>query len=222
MESLILRKENITSLELVEQINLFRKQERKDKELRHDNLLQIIRDEFEEEIGLLKIQETPYIHPQNKQEYLMFVLTFSQAKQVLVRESKFVRKAIILYIEELEKRFNESLTPMEMLQKQINFLVEQEKLNKQILLKQQEQEEKLLRLESKITTKDETYYTITGYANLTHRKLPRDITINLGKACSSICRNSNITIGKEYDAKYGLINDYPMEILKEVFNNYYK
>ena len=32
----------------------------------------------------------------------MFELTLSQAKQVLVRESKFVRKAVIAYIEKLE------------------------------------------------------------------------------------------------------------------------
>lgn len=29
----------------------------------------------------------------------MFILTLSQAKQVLVRESKYVRKAVIHYIE---------------------------------------------------------------------------------------------------------------------------
>lgn len=76
------KKDTITSLELVDQINLFRQEEGKEKPLRHDNLLQVIRDEFEEEIGLLKIQETPYIHPQNKQTYPMFILTLSQAKQV--------------------------------------------------------------------------------------------------------------------------------------------
>lgn len=98
----LIEKDTITSLELVEQINMFRRQEGNKNELRHDNLLSVIRDEFEEEIGLLKIQETHYIHPQNKQEYPMFVLTFNQAKQVLVRESKRVRKAVIEYIEKLE------------------------------------------------------------------------------------------------------------------------
>jgi anti-repressor protein len=56
-------KETITSLALVEQINLFRNQEKGKSQLRHDNLLSVIRDEFEEEIGLLKIKETPYTHP---------------------------------------------------------------------------------------------------------------------------------------------------------------
>nr|DAM85301.1 MAG TPA: KilAC domain protein [Caudoviricetes sp.] len=97
------KKDTITSLELVNQINLFRSKDGNKNELRHDNLLQIIRDEFSEEISLLKIQESKYKNIRGK-EYPMFILTFSQAKQVLVRESKAVRKAVIKYLEELEKQ----------------------------------------------------------------------------------------------------------------------
>ena len=98
--------ETITSLELVKQINLFRSQEENKSELRHDTLLSVIRDEFEEEIGLQKLLETLYTHPQNGQRYPMFVLTISQAKQVLVRESKLVRKLTIAYLEKLENQVN--------------------------------------------------------------------------------------------------------------------
>ena len=55
----LVKKDTLTSLELLEQINLFRIEEGKDNLLRHDTLLNIIRDEFEEEIGLQKILETP-------------------------------------------------------------------------------------------------------------------------------------------------------------------
>lgn len=102
----LLKQENkthITSLELTEQINFFRKQFEDKSELKHFNLLNVIRDEFEEEIGLLKIQESSYTNSQNKKQP-MFQLTLSQAKQVLVRESKHVRKAVIKYLEELEQR----------------------------------------------------------------------------------------------------------------------
>lgn len=101
-------KETITSLELVEQINLFRSKDGNKNELRHDNLLQIIRDEFEEEISLLKIQESKYKNERGR-EYPMFILTFNQAKQVLVRESKAVRKAVIKYLEDLENRLRYNL-----------------------------------------------------------------------------------------------------------------
>lgn len=97
-------KETMTSLELVKQINLFRAEEGNRAELQHSDLLKVIRDEFEDEIGLGIISDTPYKHPQNGQMYPMFELTLSQAKQVLVRESKFVRKAIIAYIEQLENK----------------------------------------------------------------------------------------------------------------------
>lgn len=46
------RKNTVTSLELVEQINFFREQEGNKTELGHNDLLKIIRDEFEEEINL--------------------------------------------------------------------------------------------------------------------------------------------------------------------------
>ena len=94
-------KKSISSLELVEQINLFRKEEGKEKELLHKSLLGIIRDEFEEEIREQKILPTSYIDQWNRKKP-MFILTFSQAKQILVRESKYVRKHIIAYIEQLE------------------------------------------------------------------------------------------------------------------------
>jgi hypothetical protein len=102
----------ISSLVLCEQINIFRQVDGK-SEIGHNDLLKVIRDEFEEEIGMGKISQTPYIHPQNKQTYYMYELTHSQAKQVLVRESKTVRKAVIAYIEKLEKALPNFNNPAE-------------------------------------------------------------------------------------------------------------
>jgi hypothetical protein len=102
---LLQNKNTISSLELVEQINIFRKEDGK-KELGHNDLLKVIRDEFEDEISLGKISHTPYLHNQNGQTYPKFDLTLSQAKQVLVRESKTVRKAVIAYIEKLEQELS--------------------------------------------------------------------------------------------------------------------
>lgn len=54
------QKDKITSLELVEQINIFREQEGNRKELQHNDLLKIIRDEFEDEIHEGKISQMFY------------------------------------------------------------------------------------------------------------------------------------------------------------------
>ena len=112
-------KNQITSLELLDQVNLFRKEEYKEKlknntltqaeknrgkfvKLEHKTLLEIIRDEFSVEIREQKILLSSYKNSQNK-EQPMFILTLNQAKQVLLRESKYVRRAIIAYIEVLEQ-----------------------------------------------------------------------------------------------------------------------
>ena len=112
-------KNQITSLELLDQINLFRKEEYKEKlknntlteaekkkgkfiKLEHYNLLNIIRNEFSEEINALKIFAVEYKDKKGEKRP-MFILTLNQAKQVLLRESKYVRRAIITYIEVLEQ-----------------------------------------------------------------------------------------------------------------------
>lgn len=122
------KKDTITSLELLDQINFFRKEEGNRAELQHYDLLKIIRDEFEEEIGLGKISESSYINSQNKKQP-MFVLTLSQAKQVLVRESKFVRKRIIEYIEELEDKLSVK-APKTLKEALVLALEQQEKIEK--------------------------------------------------------------------------------------------
>ena len=130
-----LSKESINSKELLKQINLFRETEYKEKEannqlteaqkkrghyieLTHDNLLKIIRDEFNIKVNVVNKNavknnnhyngpiETTY--KDNKGEFrTMFILTIDQAKQVLLRESKVVRKAVIQYLNLLEKRIRE-------------------------------------------------------------------------------------------------------------------
>nr|DAF45713.1 MAG TPA: hypothetical protein [Siphoviridae sp. ctxYv12] len=123
----IINKDKITSLEIVTEINKFRKQEGNKNELRHDNLLQIIRDEFSDEISLLKIQESTYKNDRGR-EYPMFILSLNQAKQILMRESKFVRKAMINYIEKLEEKIKNPFANLSIQQMMIATLQEQEKI----------------------------------------------------------------------------------------------
>ncbi|MCL2400500.1 MAG: Rha family transcriptional regulator [Defluviitaleaceae bacterium] len=91
----------VTSIELVEQINIFRGQIENKPKLSHYDLLKIIRDEFEEEINEGKISCVTYKDKKGEKRP-MYHLTTSQAKQILARESKTVRKALIIYIEKLE------------------------------------------------------------------------------------------------------------------------
>lgn len=138
-----LSKESINSKDLLKQINHFREMEYKEGEangtltkaqkkrghyieLRHDNLLRTIKDEFNIKIDLLNFEETlkEIVKQKNEPIYIdgifvstyidkwnrpqpMFILTIDQAKQVLMRESKVVRKAVIQYLNLLEKKIRE-------------------------------------------------------------------------------------------------------------------
>lgn len=57
---LLQNKTTISSLELVEQINIFRKEDKEKNELAHSDLLKIIRNEFEEEINEGKVSSVEY------------------------------------------------------------------------------------------------------------------------------------------------------------------
>ena len=155
----IQKNKTITSLELLKKINKLREKEYLEKvkagilteaerkrgkfsELRHKDLLKVIRNEFDEDFNGRKIYLSEDLNKNNEQKlflvetkkdnegkispvkkriqknkilidkYLdekgerrnMYVLPLEKAKQVLMRESKYVRKAVIGYIEYLENQ----------------------------------------------------------------------------------------------------------------------
>ena len=116
------KKESMTSLELLKEINIFREKEGKEIEMQHKTLLGIIRDEFEEEISQQELLPSNYYS--RGKEFPMFILTLAQAKQVLSRESKFVRKAVIKYIENLEQQLQKPLSVEEMIIKQAESMIQ--------------------------------------------------------------------------------------------------
>nr|DAR19836.1 MAG TPA: KilAC domain protein [Caudoviricetes sp.] len=101
----LISKDSFTSLELVELINQFRVQEGSKSSLRHSDFLNVIRDEFSEEINERKISSVKYLDKKGE-ERPMFILDLKQSRQVLVRESRQVRKAVIAYIDELERQLS--------------------------------------------------------------------------------------------------------------------
>ncbi|MBF0714664.1 helix-turn-helix domain-containing protein [Gemelliphila palaticanis] len=96
----------LSSVKLCEVINKIRSELEIKSELLHKNLLAVIKDEFEEEISELKIQPTYYKDVQGKNRP-MYNLTLAQAKQVLIRESKQVRRLVIKVLETQEQQILE-------------------------------------------------------------------------------------------------------------------
>ena len=111
-----------------------------------------------------------------------------------------------------------NMTPEEFLLFSAQRMVEQAKAIKAANARIDKVDERLLDVESKQMTIDEHHYTIIGYANLTGvRGVSRDAAARLGRKASAMSRKQGYHIGKEYDAKYGLVNTYHVDVLQEVF-----
>ena len=125
--------------------------------------------------------------------------------------------------EELEESyFNpvKNMMPEEVLLHTVQRLVEQAKAIKAANARLDKVDARLLEVESKQMTIDQQHYTITGYANLTGvRGVSREIAASLGRKASKMSRKQGYHIGKEYDAKYGMVNTYHVDVLQEVFRS---
>ena len=111
-----------------------------------------------------------------------------------------------------------NMTPEEFLLYSAQRMVEQAKTIKAANARIDKVDERLLEVESKQMPIDEHHYTIIGYANLTGvRGVGRDAAARLGRRASAISRKQGYHIGKEYDAKYGMVNTYHVDVLQEVF-----
>lgn len=98
-----------SSIELVDVINHFRTLDGKKTMLQHKTLLEIIRDEFNEEINEQNFLPVNFYTDKKGEQRPMYKLSNSQAKQILVRESKAVRRAVIKLLEFLEQHNEHNL-----------------------------------------------------------------------------------------------------------------
>jgi len=98
-----------SSVYLVEQINLFRKEEGK-SELAHFTLLSKIESEFDEEIADNKILVTSYLDKSNRQSKC-YDLNFEQSLQLLMSESKTVRKQVVQVLKAQHQQINKIQVP---------------------------------------------------------------------------------------------------------------
>ncbi|HFA50525.1 MAG TPA: KilA-N domain-containing protein [Bacteroidetes bacterium] len=98
----------------------------------------------------------------------------------------------------------------------VDQLENQEKWNEQFRVELDEVSDRLDELEAKVSTIDENYYSISGYCALNAIDCPLGKAKKWGLAATKLSAIQGIATGKAYDAKYGEINTYHMDILKQI------
>ena len=218
MTKAIMNKQTITSLELLEQIHFFRKKEGKKTLLQHKTLLSIIRDEFDDEIHeqkiLLMFRDVKIGNGATRKEPY-YILTIPQGKQVLTRESKFVRRAVIHKLEELE---NEQPRLMN---------TNISKLFLEMSQAYAELENRIENLEKNNTLIEynQSFITVSEFAKMKNFSEWEYIPRNLGGKATCISKKLNLPIRKIYkhNIKDGktisryFVNTYHVKVLEQAY-----
>lgn len=131
--------------------------------------------------------------------------------------NKFTGEKGIIFTARYVKRFNEmerELKPKssaEMLLMYAQQFYEQEQRLSQV-------ENNVKELEAKITTHNENYYTVAGYASLRGINVDVNRAGMLGRKASKLSKEYGYEVAKVKDPRFGTVNSYHVDILKEVFD----
>lgn len=101
-------------------------------------------------------------------------------------------------------------SPAEMLVVYANQLLENERRMNTI-------ESKVNEINAKITTHNEDYFTIAGYASLRGVNIDTSKANMLGRKAAKLSRVYGYDIGKVTDSRFGKVNSYHLDILKNIF-----
>lgn len=79
-------------------------------------------------------------------------------------------------------------------------------------------EHNVKQLEAKITTHDENYYTIAGYASLRGIRVDVNRANMYGRKASKLSKEYGYDVAKTQDPRFGTVNMYHVDILKDIFS----
>ena len=113
-------------------------------------------------------------------------------------------------LRELQENLSELSTELQLL---IKMELRQKEQVKQMLAMQDD----IKRLEAKVTTHNDDYFTVAGYASLRGLNVDINKANMLGRKASKLSKEYGYDIGKAKDTRYGAVNTYHVDILKEVF-----
>ena len=96
---------------------------------------------------------------------------------------------------------------------------EQDVINLEVKEELEFHAERIAEIEAKIAAVDESYYSVKGYCNLINIQCPEPQANTWGRMASKTSRNRDIPIGKTHHEKYGQVNTYHIDVLKDVIGN---
>ena len=110
-----------------------------------------------------------------------------------------------------------TITPAEMLLRNAQILVEQERKMRDLEKRQQEQEAELKEIAAKMETHPTGWYTVAGYASKIGMNLDIKTAGDLGRKATRLSKQWGKKIQTTPDPRFGKVNVYCPEVLEKVF-----
>ena len=100
---------------------------------------------------------------------------------------------------------------------QIDLIIQSAQLLKANTEKLEQHDDRIGRLEAQNITRRTDLFTVAGWGTLQGIQVSIKLASNLGRKASKLCRDRGIEVDTMPDPRFGKVNVYPKEILKEVF-----
>lgn len=146
-------------------------------------------------------------------ESIDYTLTIDFAKTVSMMSNSKKGKEVRAYFLNVEKAYKEKvhkpLSQLEIIAQSAQILLEQDKRVTQL-------ENKVLQIEAQQKTINTDYYTISGYCHIKGKSVPITQASLLGRKCSKLSKELEYEVSSTYDARYGTVNLYHIDILSQI------
>lgn len=158
---------------------------------------------------------------QTKKEH---IICLDIAKEMAMLERNEKGKKVRKYFIAVEEKYKKSEIDIAQLSPELQMFKQMFDTIAQQQLEQKRQAEQLFtinesvkELQAKIETHNEDYFTVAGYASLRGIKVDVNKANMFGRKCSKLSKSYGYDVGKTKDPRFGTVNTYHVDILKEVF-----
>jgi anti-repressor protein len=153
------------------------------------------------------------LNGENGGKSIEYALSLDAAKELSMVEGNTKGKQARKYFIDCEKKYVRSLTPLteiEILQRSLTMLMQQEKKVNAIEQRVQEIENK-----PQINAPVE-HFSILGFCHNIGKQISLNEAKSFGIKCRALCNQLGFVIGKIADPRFGSVNTYPLDVLKQV------
>lgn len=152
------------------------------------------------------------------------IIKLDTAKEMAMLERNEKGKQVRRYFIRVEKKYKGQIVAMselspdlQLFQKIFNSVAQQQLEQKRQAAEIERVKSTVNDVKAKLTTRNEDYFTVAGYASLRGLKVDVNRAGMLGRKATKLSKEYGYEVSKVKDPRFGTVNSYHVDILKEIF-----